>query len=201
VTDARNDVHPYELPTATDGSPLEPGDVPPLDQPDDLPDLDRAEENPLALARAELAAAVNVPERSWDVDTRPGYAARFRVDITDDDLQALRRRCRLRGQPRRPDGEFPVNELRLARLVLATYNTAILRRGVVVELEDGRPMTFRDREFLALYKSGSVAEAVQQFYGTDGAVVGAGRVLMHASGWLDDPEEAGGVTQPGPTIT
>lgn len=142
----------------------------------------------LAEIRAELAGEVVPEERSWLVDTRPGYAVRFRTDITDSDFKHARKRSTMRGR-RGVDGQPEIDDLKMGRIILGTYNTAILRRGTVVLDNDGDPLTFRSREFLELYGVATVADAIRAFYGTDGAVISAGRALMQASGWLDDPTE------------
>lgn len=158
-----------------------------------------AETSDYEALRKELSAAVVIPDRTWDVDTRPGYAARFRVDLTDTEFQRLRKQCRVKNGKRNPQtGEYEVDELKLSRLVLGVYSTALLRDGVVIEEEGtGDPMTFRSPEFLAIYDAKSVGDAVAAFYGTDGGVISHGRALIQASGWLDDPDET--ETTPGPT--
>lgn len=140
--------------------------------------------------RAELAADVDIPDRTWDVDTRPGYSARFRVDLEDREFQRLRRACRMKGKRNVQTGEYEVDELKLSRLVLATYNTGLFRNGTLIEDDNGDPMVFRSPEFLAIFGSTTAGDAVGKFYGIDGGVISAGRALIQASGWMDDPDEA-----------
>lgn len=185
-----------DFPAAPDTDELTPGVLPggPVRTTDADPDVDDTALEPHAGAptsldqlRSELAAQVVADEITFAAPTRPGYSVRYRTDITDDDMKRFRRKARLK--TRNPlTGEADIDELKVSKLLLGVYCTALLRDGVVVVDNVGDPMTFRSPELHSILGVSGVVDAVGKFYGTDGAVVSVGRALITAAGWVDDPE-------------
>lgn len=166
---------------------VEPGHPSYVD-PDTVPvaDLDDLE-----ALRGELTAAVVMPEVTLPVGTRPGYAVRYRTDVSQQQLDAWRKAAKDR---KRADG-FAGE--RFAALILANTCQAIIRGGRVVT-DDGGPVTFRSRPFLALLEVARVADAVTRFYGADAHVDSAARMVLVEAGWGEDAlTEDEGPTPPG----
>lgn len=185
----------YDLPA--------PGEHDPLDE--DLAPLDLPGGEGSTTALAELKAELDeliVDNKTWPNPNRPGWAATFRTDIDDKQFRHLQRRSQIRGQ-KDARGELRVDELKLSLLMLGTYNVGITVRGTSLTDNDGDPMTFRSTEWLTeVIDRPDVAAGVRKYYGTDGAVISAGRALMQASGYLDDPDEVDDdeeLLSPGPT--
>jgi hypothetical protein len=138
-----------------------------------------AELDDLEQLREDLGREVELPEVTLPVGTRPGYAVRYRTDVSQGQLDAWRKAAKDR---RRADG-FAGE--RFASLILANTCQAIVRGGRVVT-EDGEPVTFRSREFLDLTGVNRAADAVQKFYGADAHVDSAARSVLLEAGWGDD---------------
>jgi hypothetical protein len=195
-------VHAY--PIGQPPTPLEPGVIPglPLDHQafdvdEDTSNRPAQSDEPTDLGRLleELNTELLPQEEAWDIPTRPGWSARFRTDITDADMKQARKSARVKGTRRGADGEPEVDELKVGRILLAKYNTGLFHHGKLVEDEQG-PVTFRSGVMFAMYKVSTAGDVVAKLYGTDGAVISAGRVLLDASGWLDDPDSAGAAADP-----
>lgn len=138
---------------------------------EDLSDLDTL--------RADLAADVKLPDVTIPVETRPGYAVRYRLDVSQQQLDAWRKLAK----DRKRDGGIASE--RFSALILANTCTAIVRAGKVVT-EDGEPITFRSREFLELTGSARAADGVGKFYGLDAHVDAAARRVLVDAGWGDE---------------
>lgn len=153
---------------------------------------------PLGELLGELTVEVTKTEKTWPIPTRPGWAARFRTDVSKADFDRAKKQAQY--GPKRPGEDRAVNELQQGLILLGTYNVALLRQvgGQWIEAtEQGSdtPLTFRSPQFMGLYQVQTAAGAAWKLYGTDGAALSAGRALMEASGWLDDQDEV----QLGPT--
>lgn len=190
-------------PAAPADAPLTPGVVPglPVEPADHFagygaePEVDEAPPEPTTLAAmlADLRREVAPQERTWEVPTRPGWAVQYRTDITDAAMKVAQRGARIKGR-KAPDGSELVDELKMGAILLGQYCTAVLYQGTVAETDRGDNLTFRSPELWGAFGARSVAECVMKFYATDGAVVSAGRVLINASGWTDDPDDVAGPT-------
>lgn len=142
----------------------------------------------LAGLAAELSADLAPQEKTWKNPNRAGWAASYRLDLSEPDLDNARKRATLRRGRRGQEDE--IAEVKQLSILLARYNTAVLKDGEHIG-DGGEPVTFRDRAFQAIYGVGSAADAVKRFYGTDGAVIAAGRTFTRETGWLDDADEVG----------
>lgn len=169
------DLGPYSVPAGATSEPDE----------DLLTAEDRAGESDLEALARELKAEAAPADLVLEVPRRPGYALRFRTDLSGDELAAARKRAR---DPKSPDG---IDNVRLAALVVVNTNTGMLRGGELVEAA-GEPLTLRSRELLDLLGADRAAAAARKFYGRDGDLDAAARAVMAASGWggdLADPTE------------
>lgn len=155
-----------------------------------------SEETPLAQLLGELKSEVQRPELGpLEIPGRPGWGVTYRTDVSDADMKRAQRSARLKGKPRNPDGSYEVDEVKLTHLLLGQYCSALYRQGTRLELPDGTAITFRHPIMLQELGVATVADAVRKVYGSDGSVVSAGRALMAASGWTDDPDDV----EAGPT--
>lgn len=150
----------------------------------------------LAALRGELTQQLAPGEKDWANPSRPGFGARFRLDLSEPDFETARKfATRKKGRAGRED---EVSEVTQLLHLLARYNTAILKDGVdLVDEATGNPATFRSPDFQSLYGATRAIDAVRGFYGTDGAIIQVGRAFTRATGWMDDPDEVD--VEEGPT--
>lgn len=173
--------------------------VDPADAPDDL--------SPGEELAAEFDRDVEIPTKKWNVALRPGWAAEFRVDITERELEDLRDKCRVKGKKKGPDGKLPVDGDRVSLLLLIRQCVGIHLRGKPWINDHGEPVTYRDDEFIrraapkvpAYREKYSprernlpilAADCVRAWYVLPGEVASTAGAIMEASAYLDDPEEA-----------
>lgn len=155
------------------------------DQFDDLIDdnddelLDLEETSDLASIRDELTTAL-VETTDIEVLGRPGYAVRCRLEIEGKDLERLRQRSKSK---RFADG---IDGIKYAALVLATYTTAIIRKGTPLDLGTDAPVTFTTPEFQRLLGTADADSTVRAFFGREGHIDAAARRLMDEAGWGED---------------
>lgn len=154
------------------------------------PDAEGRTPSPSSLAalRNELTTELAAGEKDWANPSRPGFGARYRLDLSEADFETARKfATRKKGVRGREDDVSEVTQL---LHLLARYNTAITKDGVdLVDEISGQPATFRSSEFQAVYGASRAIDAVRGFYGTDGAIIQVGRAFTQATGWLDDPDE------------
>lgn len=167
----------------------QPGEAPPspqdiddeLDPTADLEDFDPRPETPLDQIKQELSKEVeNDDTDPLPVMARPGYAATFTTTIPYDRLEKLQKGCR----NRQALGGF--DELKLALVILANFNTAIYRGEEKVSNGD-KPLNFRAKRFVEdIMETDRPVAAVQKFYGKDGHVIATAREVTRAAGYGDD---------------
>lgn len=129
----------------------------------------------LDLLAAALDQAVPAPAVIIAVKARPGWAVRYRVDITQAELAEWRKRATVDGEI---DGPL------LNRLILANTCTAFLHQDDSGQWSDvlgdsGQPITFGTT--MKQLNVTTVTEAVKAWLVTDGAVAGTSdRVYLEA---------------------
>ena len=124
---------------------------------------------------AKVAETTTIP-----VTGRPGYAVRCRLDFTSRDLDGLRKRCKDKRFVDKVDG------IKFAALLLALTTVAVVRHGRDLELEGVSPVTFTTPEFQGVYGTADAQSTVRAFYGLEGHVDAASRVLLEEAGWGDE---------------
>lgn len=149
---------------------------------DTAPDVEE-ESTDLDDLEAELAAAT-VPTVTLAVPGRPRYAAVYRLDFTDRDLDKWRKGAKDKSYA---DG---VSGTKFAALLLASTCERILRDGAPLEV-DGKVAHFRSRPFLELLKATTAVNAVLRFYGLEGHAQQAAGAVQRAAGWTDTVDEVG----------
>jgi hypothetical protein len=168
-----------------DVNPPEPGH--PILPDDDLAAVPKA--TGLDALRAELSAEVEVELVTLDVPTRPGYAVRYRCDVSYDELATWRKRSADKTKPGHLD------EVKLAAIILANKVDGIMAHGT--EVTDGdAAVTFASPVFLDLTGKGSAVSALRHFYGLDGHVDAAAKVVLGRSGFGDELAEEGDDVDP-----
>lgn len=147
----------------------------------------------LDLLKADLAEELE-EHTTIPVPTRPKYKIRCSLNISGDELDSWRKQARSK---RHTDG---IDGVKLVALILANKTVGIIRDDE--PLHDGVSdlYTFRHREFIDLLKINpredlTAAQAVQRFFGRDGAVDAAAKALLEASGWGEDV-----LAEPDPTV-
>lgn len=91
-----------------------------------------------------------------------------------------------------------LNELEVAKRLLATQCSAILRDGDVLTA-DGQPVVFASAAFQQVIGVGSAGDAVIAVYADDWAVLGAYRQLSAESGRLGNPTTTSAPSEPSST--
>lgn len=126
---------------------------------------------PLDLLSAELDAVVPVPSIIVAVDSRPGWAVRYRTNVSWPELQAWRKRARQGKQ---------IDDQLLSRLILANTCLGFLKDGVDVVDDTGEALTFGS---VARRQDITVADAVKVWLVTDGAASGTSDLVYQRSGY------------------
>jgi hypothetical protein len=129
--------------------------------------------------RRELGTAVELPVITLPVETRPGYAVRYRTDVSQQQLDEWRKRAKDKRRMDNIAGE------RFASLIVSGTCSAIVRAGKEVT-DDDEPMTFRSPALLDLLGARSAAEAAAKFYGADAYLDQAARAILREAGWGDE---------------
>lgn len=166
------------------GRPPAPG-APVVPPEDDLAPV--APASPLDALRAELATDVSVEEVTLDVPRRPGWAVRYRCDITGEERGAWITRATTKAA--KGDKPAVIDELRLSGLALANKAIAIIHNGEEVT-DDGRPVTFASQVLLDMVGAARAADVPRRLYGLDGHVIAAARTVFDKSGFGDDLPES-----------
>lgn len=148
----------------------------PVGQHDEASDLDAI----AAELEEEVLKTVDLP-----IPGRPRYAARYRLDFTDKDLDTWSKQAGDKSYRAKLSGT------KFALIGLASTCVGILRDGELIEL-DGKPATFRSRTFLAdVLKVTTAINGVRKLYGdVEGNIDAAMRAVMTRAGWGDDLDEA-----------
>lgn len=121
-----------------------------------------------------------VDEVVLDVTGRPGYAVRFRPDVSGDQVALWRKASR---DKRAPDG---INPAKFSALVVANCAQQIIRQGAGLVDGEGEPLSFRSRDMLDMFSAATAAEAARRFYGLDGTLDATARAVLLDSGWGED---------------
>jgi len=130
----------------------------------------------------------------------PGYELWFRSDIEFKEVEAWRKKAILRAARR--DRPEEVDAAKASALIVAGSCIGIYRDGTPILDEDGRPVTFSNREFQAKLLPDvapplrTAAAAVRKFLIKDPAVGTLANSVVEKNGYGDDAEEA-----PDPTDT
>lgn len=115
-----------------------------------------------------------------EVIKRPGYGVRCRTDFTGLDIDLIRKKCR---DKKFSDG---IDGVKFASLLLASFATAILRNGELLELDGVSPVTFTSKPLQERMGTATADATVRKFYGLEGHVDAAGRRLMNEAGYGDE---------------
>lgn len=138
--------------------------------------------DPLAALTAALDTAVPVPSVTIPVTARPGWSARYRTNVSWNELQAWRKTATSNGR---------IDSALLSRLVVAHTCMAFIHDGAESVDEHGQPVTFGT---IARLRSCTVADAVRAWLDTDGAITGTADLIYYRSGYrlaeAEDPTEA-----------
>lgn len=137
----------------------------------------------LAALSAELDAEVPVPSITVAVEARPGWAVKYRTNVSWSELQGWRKRS---VQGKRVDVAL------LSRLILANTCLGFIKDGEDALDDSGAPITFGT---VAQQQSLTVADAVKVWLVTDGAVSGTSDLVYDRSGYRM-PEEVDGDEDP-----
>lgn len=138
--------------------------------------------DPLDAIFAVLDEAVPVPSILVAVEQRPGWAVRYRVDISWSEITDWRKKAR---SGKRLDAAF------LSRLILANTCLGFVHDGEDQVDANGNPVTFGT---LAARRDMTVADAVKAWLVTDGAVSGTSDLVYERSGYqmpeaIDESDE------------
>ncbi len=146
--------------------------------------------DPLAALRETITAAVQKPDLSLQVITRPGMTIRFSTNMDLDTIQQWRRRCQDKSQP----DNF--NLLKFECMVIANQAQAFGLNGQEPMGEDGAPISFRSSEVLTWTGQKRALDAVKALYDNDAHVVLTAQEVMEEAGFGDEMMEA---DEEGPT--
>jgi hypothetical protein len=142
-------------------------------RPDDEPAP--VETTPLEELKSEAAASV--PSELFPIPGRDGWAARYRIAVSDRELEKFAEAGKVKGKP---------SNTKTCAVALGVLNLGLERNGEPVIL-DGKPATFRSRPFLDSLGVSTVAEAVLKVHGgLEGNLDRAYRGVLSAGGWGEE---------------
>lgn len=150
-------------------------DVTGIDHGDTVPAPSRVS-GALAALSAELDHEVPVPSIVVPVEQRPGWAVRYRTNVSWAELQSWRKRAVVGKN---------VDVALLSRFILANTCLGFVKDGADAVDEAGEPITFGT---VASQRDLTVADAVKVWLVTDGAVSGTSDLVYERSGYRM-PEE------------
>ena len=115
------------------------------------------------------------------VPGRPLYSARFRTDVSGDEIDRWRKSAKSK---RHVDG---IDSVKFAGLILANTCLEVIRDGEVLTDSEGDPITFRSVElWKGTLEAATAASGVLKFYGRDGHANAASNTVLGESGWGED---------------
>lgn len=123
----------------------------------------------------------------------PAYLVVYRKITDGDDIDRARKASK---DPKKADG---LDGTKFAALICVTACQRIIRNGVVLADDEGRPLRFNHRLLLQSLTARSAAECAERFYADDAELDAVARRVMTDSGWgrevygddAADPQPAG----------
>lgn len=158
---------------------------------DEVADTDTTDPStPAALSAlvSALSGEVPVPTVLIAVELRPGWAVRYRTNVSMREIDDWRKKARA---GKRLDQAF------LSRLILANCCLGFEKDGEPAVDDNNEPLTFAT---IARLESCTVADAVRVWLITDGAIEGASNLVYQRSGYsMPDPLDEGEQSDADPT--
>lgn len=137
--------------------------------------------NPLAQIASDVAARVAEPTRIRHPGL-PQYTLVFRSNIETAEASSVEKRTK--------NSKKPVRDRNA--LFLAVTNTGIERDGELVPNSDGKPVTFRDPEFLKALNAKTAAEcAIKFLQDNDGWLISVADKVATSAGFGTEAEVVG----------
>lgn len=143
----------------------------------------------LDMLAADINEAVSIPPKVYPIPRLPSYELVADVNI-DFELLEVWRKGSL-------DARGNIDQLRLAKLIIANKVTRILKDGEAATYE-GRDLNFRSPELWPAVGATSAVDAVKKMIGPDGAIGAIGDAILTDAGY-GSTVEGHEVERPNPT--
>ena len=130
--------------------------------------------------RQEISREVSRDEIEVSVPERNGVTVRFSPNISSDQLKAWRRNS----TNKKTD---ELDSIKFSCYVIGNTVTGILMNGVVVEDDNGIPLTFASAPILEMTNTTKpLPDAIRAFYGVDPHVENTALKILDAAGYGED---------------